>query len=233
MRIPLVIVMSAACAVFCAAAQPAPSTDAGLAAFHQKDYSLAAQIFKQAAAEADPTAELMLGYLYENGSGVAKDATQASQWYALALDKMGDIARMAPSAKDAAFLQGLLLKAKDFVSAHRPDHPQASVSNVYTGDRYRDPFAPLSGGKPTRKFSLSDFSIHHLAMRGVMGVGRSGYALFTDPAYGVSFILKSGRLYDERGKQVPGVWGNVDARAKTAKLATSGEDIQSFRMGAQ
>jgi len=216
--------------VFCAAGQPASPADVALAAFNQKNYSLAAQIFKQAASAANPTAELMLGYLYENGYGVAKDQTQASQWYALALTKMDDIARDAPSARDEAFLRGIMLKAKDFVSAHRANQQQTSVSSVYTGDQYRDPFAPL-GTKPNKKFTNADFNIHHLALRGIMDDGHSGYALFTDTAYGVSFVLKRGRLYDARGHEMPGVWGTINIRAKTAELATSDEDVQPFRLG--
>jgi len=231
MRIPSLLAVAAACAVFCAAGQPAPVT--GLTAFSQKNYPLAAQIFKQAASAANPTAELMLGYLYENGQGVAKDQTQASQWYALALTKADDIARDAPSAKDETFLRGVMLKAKDFVLAHRANE-QASVSSIYTGGQYRDPFSPLgASAEPSKKFTRADFNIHHLALRGIMDDGHSGYALFTDPGYGVSFVLKRGRLYDERGHEMPGVWGTINIRAKTAELATSDEDVQPFRLGSQ
>ncbi|HVC08762.1 MAG TPA: hypothetical protein VNH15_02335 [Elusimicrobiota bacterium] len=233
MKIPSLLALAASCAVFCAAGQPAPPVSGALAAFNQKNYTLAAQTFKQAASAANPTAELMLGYLYENGFGVAKDPTQASQWYALALTKTDDIARDAPSAKDESFLRSVMLKAKDFVLAHRANE-QPSVSSIYTGSQYRDPFAPLgASAEPSKKFTRADFNIHHLALRGIMDDGHSGYALFTDPGYGVSFVLKRGRLFDDRGHEMPGVWGTVSIRAKTAELETSDQDVQPFRLGSR
>src|SRR5437870_4411911 len=57
-----------------------------------------------------------------------------------------------------------------------------SVATIYTGDKLRDPFMKTNGstavmGKP---FSLEDFNIHNLALRGLMRDGRAEYALFLD-----------------------------------------------------
>ncbi len=234
---------AAVCVVVCgtavlfAAPAPglAPVSAQALDVFGQKNFPQAAELFKQAASSGDATAELMLGYLYEQGKGVVKDKTQARQWYTLALTKTEQIARTAPSAKDEAFLRGVLAKAKAFVAAREQEEIEAEVPNVYTGDQYRDPFSPLEAGasEHRRKFTPADFSIHHLVLSGIMEDRGTGYALFVDPGFGVSFILRRGRLYDEKGKPVPGVRGTIGVQAKTAELVTSDQDVQPFRLGAK
>ncbi|MHB2026079.1 MAG: tetratricopeptide repeat protein [Elusimicrobiota bacterium] len=214
-----------------AAAPAATPSSAALAAFNQKKYSEAFRLFKISAAAGDPDAELMLGFLYAHGEGAPRDDTQARQWFSLALAKADVISRASSSAAAAALARSTLQEAQNFVASHQ--NAPASIGSVYTGDRYRDPFEPLAGGesKKGKRFSPKDFNIHHLVLNGIMNDERSSYALFTDDVYGVSFMLRQGRLYNDKGKVVPGIWGTVNERRKTAELVTSDKDVQPFRMG--
>ncbi len=61
--------------------------------------------------------------------------------------------------------------------------------------------------------------------------GASAFALFTDPVFGVTFVLRGNRLYDAKGKVVPGVTGSLNIKQKTAHLMTQESDVQTFRLG--
>ena len=74
---------------------PAANTDAqsandemlqGAAAFDHKDYAQALQLFRKAAAQGNSGGMYNLGWMYENGFGVARDYTQAIGWYQKAAD---------------------------------------------------------------------------------------------------------------------------------------------------
>jgi hypothetical protein len=106
-------------------------------------------------------------------------------------------------------------------------------AQIYTVERLRDPFsAPGAAGGAGKTYSVeTDFSIHNLSLRGVMKDPSSDYALFTDPNFGVSFILRNGKLYDSRNKIVPGVAGKLKTREKWAQLETPEHDVQVFRLG--
>ncbi|MBI3551208.1 MAG: hypothetical protein HY077_01715 [Elusimicrobia bacterium] len=108
----------------------------------------------------------------------------------------------------------------------------ASVETIYTVDKLRDPFLKSAlGGVSSKPFSPDDFSIHNLALRGVMKDQAADYALFTDNSFGVTFILRRGKLYDGKGKPVPGVTGSMNLKQKTAHLMTQESDVQTFRLG--
>lgn len=113
--------------------------------------------------------------------------------------------------------------------------PPPSPTTIYTADRLRDPFmASASGGAGAlgKTFSLeSDFNIHSLSLRGIMKDAGTDYALFSDPNFGISFILRNGRLYDGRGKPVPGIAGKLKIKEKWAQLETAEHDVQIFRLG--
>jgi len=114
-----------------------------------------------------------------------------------------------------------------------------SPSSIYTAERLRDPFAPLtqSGGgaggvsASGKVFSASDFNIHNLSLRGVMKDSAADYALFTDNEFGVSFILRRGKLYDGKNKPVRGVTGKLRVKDRWAELETADHDVQIFRLG--
>ena len=148
----------------------------------------------------------------------------------------------------AKILQGLLLAAA--VSARAagpaPAPPAAapevkastaaptSVTQIYTADRLRDPFtkpAAASLKVVGRAFTSADFNIHGLSLTAIMKDAGSDYALFSDNTFGVSFILRKGKLYDEKAKRVGGVAGSMDMKRKTVRLVASDGDVQIFRLG--
>ena len=109
-----------------------------------------------------------------------------------------------------------------------------TVGSIYTVDRLRDPFATAtgsSGGGSGKPFTAEDFNIHNLSLRGLMKDAGTAYALFTDAQFGVTFILRSGKLYDPKGKPVKGVSGSLDLKKKTAHLMTQDKDVQVFTLG--
>lgn len=108
-----------------------------------------------------------------------------------------------------------------------------NIATLYNVDRLRDPFqkASASGKAAPRPFTRADFDIHNLSLRGIMQDAGTGYALFGDTVYGVTFVLRKGKLYDDKGKAVPGVTGSLDLRKKTVHLMTREQDVQTFRLG--
>lgn len=107
-----------------------------------------------------------------------------------------------------------------------------TVASIYTVDRLRDPFLRWGASKgPARPFSLEDFSIHKLSLRGLMKDAASDFALFVDNEAAVSFLLRRGRLYDLKNKPVPGVGGSINIKEKMATLTAPEGDVQVFRLG--
>lgn len=110
--------------------------------------------------------------------------------------------------------------------------PTATISSIYTVEKLRDPFSKGGGASAAAKlFTADDFNIHNLSLRGIMKDASSDYALLSDPEFGVSFILRKGKLYDSKNKLVPGVSGRIDVKRKTVDLATLDKDVQVFRLG--
>lgn len=114
-----------------------------------------------------------------------------------------------------------------------------TVGSIYTGDRVRDPFLPatMGGGGARRVESKSEgdngpevVDIHGMSLRGIMKDAKTDYALFSAETGG-SYILRGGKLYNERNKQVPGITGAVKLKQKTVELVTADKDVQVFRLG--
>lgn len=115
-----------------------------------------------------------------------------------------------------------------------PPPPKPSVSTLYKGDKYRDPFlTPFAGGGGAKRTSYdpASFSIHNLELKGILKDGAEAMAIFTDTESGASFLLKGGRLLDSEDKPVPGVTGEVKAAQQSAFLTTPDKDVQTFRVG--
>ncbi|PIR15981.1 MAG: hypothetical protein COV48_11380 [Elusimicrobia bacterium CG11_big_fil_rev_8_21_14_0_20_64_6] len=112
-----------------------------------------------------------------------------------------------------------------------------TVSSLYTGDRVRDPFLPASMGS-ARVHRVEDVKndgpevvdIHGFMLRGLMTDRRVSYALFTAEGGG-TYLLRGGRLYNERNKRVPGISGSIKLKQKTVELIAPDKDVQVFRLG--
>ncbi len=132
----------------------------------------------------------------------------------------------APGASAAANLSGTRGRAVVDVST------SATVGGIYTAERLRDPFARWGANHGhARAFSLQDFSIHKLSLRGIMRDAGTDFALFVDNDAGVGCLLRKGRLYDPKKKVIPGVAGAIDFKRKTVTLTASEGDVQVFRLG--
>lgn len=112
-----------------------------------------------------------------------------------------------------------------------------TVSTIYTGDRVRDPFLPAAmGGARTRRAEDAKsegpevVDIHGMTLRGIMKDTRIDYALFTAETGG-TYLLRGGKLYNERNKAVPGITGAIKLKQKTVELVTPDKDVQVFRLG--
>lgn len=112
-----------------------------------------------------------------------------------------------------------------------------TVSTIYTGDRVRDPFLPaaMGGGSARRRDDEKAegpevVDIHALSLRGIMKDDKIDYALFASET-GATYLLRGGRLYDERQKPVQGIRGAIKIKQKTVELITPDKDVQVFRLG--
>ncbi len=113
-----------------------------------------------------------------------------------------------------------------------------TVSTIYTGDRSRDPFMPAAmGAKSARRVTDENkpegpevVDIHGMQLKGILKDTKIDFALFSAEAGG-SYILRGGKLYNERNKQVPGITGNIKIKQKTVELITADKDVQVFRLG--
>ena len=72
--------------------------------------------------------------------------------------------------------------------------------------------------------------IHSLQLRGIMKDAGSEFALFSTDN-GLSLVLRGGRLYDDRNKQVPGISGRIRVKQKRAELITADKDVQIYSLG--
>ncbi|MCX5788969.1 MAG: hypothetical protein NTX64_10760 [Elusimicrobia bacterium] len=124
----------------------------------------------------------------------------------------------------------------------------STVDGLYPIAGLRDPFVPVPGGSgrggaaaaptdaegsamPAGLMPPEEFSIHALALKGVMEDRSGALAVLVDSKYGASFVLKQGRLYDVKNKPVPGVTGVVKVKQKTVRLTTPERDVEVLRMG--
>lgn len=127
--------------------------------------------------------------------------------------------------------------ATSTAAASSPSVSTQTVSTIYTGDRVRDPFLPAamgSGSARRRDDAAAEgpevVDIHAMTLRGIMKDARIDYALFTSET-GSSYLLRGGRLYNERQKAVPGIRGVIKIKQKTVELITTDKDVQVFRLG--
>lgn len=122
------------------------------------------------------------------------------------------------------------------VEASTPTARPRTIEDVYAGGKLRDPFmaSQAGGGRAggaAKKFSLEDFSIHSLELKGILRDSTGSYAVLVDGGMGVGFILRGGQLFDYKNKRIPGVRGKVDYGRKTVVLMTADNDVQTLRLG--
>jgi hypothetical protein len=97
------------------------------------------------------------------------------------------------------------------------DAPSYTVYTYY-GDRYRDPFIPLTGEFRNDQGSDQPPQISSLLLKGIIQDAGSRMALLTS---GVSsYILRGGRLYDGRNHMMKGISGVI----KTDSVVLMGSD---------
>ena len=77
----------------------AESLDAGIAAYQEKQFSKALEVFQQYAKKGDPTAQFYLSVLYRSGMGVERDDDEAFRWCKQAAEE---------SLLDAQFQLGIM-----------------------------------------------------------------------------------------------------------------------------
>lgn len=112
--------------------------------------------------------------------------------------------------------------------------PTPTIASIYTAERLRDPFQAGGGGASAvaeKSFTIEDFNLHNLVLRGTMKDGASDYALLSDREFGVAFILRGGKLYDSKRKAVSGVTGRIHLKEKTVELTGPDGDVQVLRLG--
>ncbi len=110
-----------------------------------------------------------------------------------------------------------------------------TVSTLYTGDRVRDPFLPAAMGVTSRRVEENvdgpvTVDIHALTLKGLLKDNIHDYALFSSDTGGV-YMLRAGKLYNDRNKPVPGISGRIKLKQKTVELITAEKDVQVFRLG--
>ncbi len=109
--------------------------------------------------------------------------------------------------------------APSSVSADTPAPVQpAYKSYSYYGDKYRDPFIPLTGEFRIDQGADRPPQIVTLMLKGIVQDARGRMALLTSGAS--SYILKGGRLYDGRNRMVKKIAGVI----KTESVVIIGAD---------
>ena len=88
MTTTLILASSAAAAV----AEPA---DDALAAWRRGEYTTAYRIWAPMADQGDPDAQFYLGVMNEHGQGVARNSTEATNWYRKAADQQNALAQFS------------------------------------------------------------------------------------------------------------------------------------------
>ncbi|HOW90291.1 MAG TPA: hypothetical protein PL037_08400 [Elusimicrobiales bacterium] len=112
-----------------------------------------------------------------------------------------------------------------------------TVAEAYYAPRYRDPFVVSmvfgdehAPGSRVAVSSVADstFSVYNLSLTGIMEDSRAKEALLSDRSAGRTYVLKGGRLFDSKKKQVPGVSGVI--KGKQVILMTSDKQVNQLNL---
>ncbi len=80
-------IVCAAVVLFTLAGPAWSGFDEGMAAYRRGDYAAALSEFRPLAEQGDAKAQNSLGFMYDNGLGVARDHTKAARWYRKAAEQ--------------------------------------------------------------------------------------------------------------------------------------------------
>ncbi|MFA5974749.1 MAG: hypothetical protein WC859_01110 [Elusimicrobiota bacterium] len=101
----------------------------------------------------------------------------------------------------------------------RPSAPKPFYLNYqFYGDRYRDPFIPLTGDSRNDQIIDRPPQIASLVLRGIVQDSRGRMALLSSGAS--SYILRGGRLYNSRNRPIKNISGVI----KTDSVVITGAD---------
>ena len=145
---------------------------------------------------------------------------------------LGLLLAAAPGASGATVSSATAAGAAPAVAASTA--APANAAQIYTAAALRDPFTRAGAAAmkvASRAFAAMDFNIHNLSLKGIIRDDVSDYALLGDNTFGVSFILRKGRLYDEKSKRVSGVTGSLDMKRRMVRVVASDGDVQILRLG--
>lgn len=92
----------------------------GMDAYERRDYTAAAREFVALADAGDPYAQYLLGRLYSQGNGVARDAVQAHKWYSLAAGRGHEHAARARDTLARQMRKRDIQQAKGLANQWRP-----------------------------------------------------------------------------------------------------------------
>ena len=94
---------------------PSADLEAGLDAHDRGDYATALKEWRPVAEQGDAVAQTLLGSMYMNGEGVARDRAEAVKWFHLAAEQGQAVAQRWLGVMYACGLCGFL----DYVQAHK------------------------------------------------------------------------------------------------------------------
>ncbi len=98
-----------------AACAPAGDLETGFDAYDRGDYATALEELRPLAEQGDAVAQTLLGSMYMNGEGVARDWAEAAKWFHLAAEQGQDVAQFSLGVMYTCSLCGFL----DYVQAHK------------------------------------------------------------------------------------------------------------------
>jgi uncharacterized protein len=147
-----------------------PGDNAAYEAFDQGQYLTALDLARKAAEKADPQAHTLIGRIYAEGYGVAKDEKLAAQWYARGAE-LGDTEAMFAYAIMLAEGRGV---NKDRTAAAKMFEAAAQHGHVLAN--YNLALLFLKGdGKPENPYRAAQ----HLAYAAANGIAAAQYDLGT------------------------------------------------------
>ena len=110
-----------------ALASPQDDYEKGAAAYQAKDYREALRWFRKAAEQGDAEAQHYLGFMYEEGRGVAQDGREAVRWYHKAAEQGLAAAQLNLGAM---YERGRGIK-QDYVQAHKWFNIASALGNRF------------------------------------------------------------------------------------------------------